>query len=164
MTKLFVPKSSTLRRIIKLIRHDSSDSSSGYSNQRIPLNTRRNMSTSASTVSLAARHKPWPVEQGMGWNSILSTYAEAKDPMKGLPDGVCYSQDDKTSAAPLSLFPCGHADFVMPLNNSLTVFDGYEKAMFHLLVLRTISHLFLCCPLTCSAYSSIAFSPVLINE
>ncbi|KAK4702895.1 aprataxin, partial [Phenoliferia sp. Uapishka_3] len=48
------------------------------------------------------------------WNSVLEGYARQKDPRASIPSGVFLSSDDHT----------------------LTIFDGYEKAKYHFLVMR----------------------------
>ncbi|GAA6061473.1 hypothetical protein JCM10212_002552 [Sporobolomyces blumeae] len=49
----------------------------------------------------------------MSWSAVLQSYARLKDPEKDLPPGVWLASDDAT----------------------LTIFDGFEKAKFHFLVL-----------------------------
>ncbi|GAA6038155.1 hypothetical protein JCM8097_005766 [Rhodosporidiobolus ruineniae] len=63
--------------------------------------------------SLRARFLPFPTPPGMSWNAVLEKYAKAKDPEKELPEGVMLQSDEQT----------------------LTIFDGYEKAKFHFLVM-----------------------------
>ncbi|GAA5916658.1 DNA 5'-adenosine monophosphate hydrolase [Sporobolomyces salmoneus] len=49
----------------------------------------------------------------MSWNAVLSSYAKMKDPERELPAGVLLNVNSET----------------------LTIFDGYEKAKYHFLVL-----------------------------
>ncbi|GAA5819978.1 hypothetical protein JCM11251_005433 [Rhodosporidiobolus azoricus] len=49
----------------------------------------------------------------MSWNAVLEGYARLKRPQKELPPGVWLASDDKT----------------------LTIFDGFEKAKYHFLVM-----------------------------
>ncbi|GAA5983614.1 hypothetical protein JCM11641_007300 [Rhodosporidiobolus odoratus] len=49
----------------------------------------------------------------MSWNAVLEQYARKKNPRKDIPEGVFLQADDKT----------------------VTIFDGYEKAKYHFLVM-----------------------------
>lgn len=86
----------------------------------------RSMSSSvsiskATTVSpsLTATFQPWPTNGSSGWNSLITTFAQSNDPMHDLPKGVCLLVDEQT----------------------MTIRDGYEKAMYHLLILRRFDSL-----------------------
>ncbi|SCV71929.1 BQ2448_4623 [Microbotryum intermedium] len=74
--------------------------------------------TTAARPSLAARHQPWPImsnNPGAAWNAVLEQYARFKNPHRELPQGVHLLSDSKC----------------------VTIFDGYEKAKYHFLVMRT---------------------------
>ncbi|KDE08898.1 hypothetical protein MVLG_00994 [Microbotryum lychnidis-dioicae p1A1 Lamole] len=65
-------------------------------------------------VSLAARHQPWPsMPNPAAWNAVLEQYARLHNPECELPKGVHLLSDSKC----------------------VTIFDGYEKAKYHFLVM-----------------------------
>ncbi|KAI5481746.1 hypothetical protein MNV49_000023 [Pseudohyphozyma bogoriensis] len=65
-------------------------------------------------TSLKARFLPWPGNSArMSWDRVLQNYAALPNPEKSLQNGVYLTSDDHT----------------------LTIFDGYEKAKYHFLVL-----------------------------
>ncbi|KAK4335292.1 HIT-like domain-containing protein [Rhodotorula toruloides] len=70
-------------------------------------------------TSLRARFIPFPLPptgamgSRAGWDRVLEDYAKLKSPERELPPGVWVTSDEKT----------------------LTIFDGYEKAKYHLLIL-----------------------------
>ncbi|GAA6024940.1 hypothetical protein JCM11491_000964 [Sporobolomyces phaffii] len=53
----------------------------------------------------------------MSWSAVLSNYAKLRDPERELAPGVLLEANDET----------------------LTIFDGYEKAKYHFLVLQPFS-------------------------
>ncbi|BGP48259.1 aprataxin-like protein [Rhodotorula kratochvilovae] len=72
-------------------------------------------------TSLRARFLPFPLapsgspssRPAMSWNAVLESYARLRRPERELPEGVWVANDERT----------------------LTIFDGYEKAKYHMLVL-----------------------------
>ena len=80
-------------------------------------------------ASLRARFQPWPITT-MSWSNVLEGYARLSDPAAQLPKNVYLRSNEQTSVAH---FRChGLADYFA----SLSIFDGYEKAKYHFLVLR----------------------------
>ncbi|GAA6051711.1 hypothetical protein JCM3770_002695 [Rhodotorula araucariae] len=69
-------------------------------------------------ASLRARFLPFPLtpppgSTSMSWNTVLEKFARLPRPERELPEGVWAASDSRT----------------------LTIFDGYEKAKYHMLVL-----------------------------
>lgn len=75
--------------------------------------------TRTPSFTLEATHRksrPWSTK-GMSWNKVLENYARSSNPLKDLPSNVILLANDQC----------------------ITIFDGYEKAKFHFLVLRRSS-------------------------
>lgn len=74
----------------------------------------RHVNSTVLESTRRAPSKPWSIPNGMSWHKALENYARCSNPLKELPSSVVLLANDQC----------------------LTIFDGYEKAKFHFLVLR----------------------------